>query len=83
MKELLVIDVGNSNVKYALFRDGKLTDTWRHPTPQVKESASAILGKTTCPVAISSVVPVAEQHLKEMLAASGREVILNSSPVGN
>lgn len=75
MKELLVIDVGNSNVKYALFRDGKLTDTWRHPTAQVKESASAILDKTTCPVAISSVVPVAEQHLKEMLAASGREVI--------
>lgn len=75
MKEMLVIDVGNSNVKYALFRDGKLTDTWRHPTAQVKESASAILGKTTCPVAISSVVPVADQHLKEVLAASGREVI--------
>lgn len=75
MKELLVIDLGNSNVKYALFRDGKLTDTWRHPTAEVKESASAILGKTTCPVAISSVVPVADQHLKEVLAASGREVI--------
>jgi len=75
MKEMLVIDVGNSNVKYALFRDGKLTDTWRHPTAQVKESASAILDKTTCPVAISSVVPVADQHLKELLAASGREVI--------
>ncbi len=75
MKEMLVIDVGNSNVKYALFRDGKLTDTWRHPTAQVKESASAILGKTTCPVAISSVVPVADQHLKEVLSACGREVI--------
>ncbi|MCC7531468.1 MAG: type III pantothenate kinase [Candidatus Melainabacteria bacterium] len=73
MKELLVIDVGNSNVKYALFRDGKLTDTWRHPTAQVKESASAILGKTTCPVAISSVVPQAELELKALLAK--REVI--------
>jgi pantothenate kinase type III len=40
---------------------------------QVQESASAILGKTTCPVAISSVVPQAEQVLKALLAK--REVI--------
>jgi len=75
MKEMLVIDVGNSNVKYALFRDGKVTETWRHPTAEVKESASAILGKTSCPVAISSVVPAAEQELKAVLAGSGRDVI--------
>ena len=75
MNEMLVIDVGNSNVKYALFRDGKLTDTWRHPTAQVKESAAVILAKTTCTVAISSVVPAAEQHLKQVLSATSRKVI--------
>lgn len=72
MNELLVIDVGNSNVKYALFRDGKLTENWRHPTARVFESAPEILSKTTCPVAISCVVPRAEQQLRTLL--SGREV---------
>lgn len=75
MNEMLVIDIGNSNVKYALFRDGKVTETWRHPTAQVRESASAILAETSCSVAISSVVPIAEQHLKTVLSESGREVI--------
>lgn len=73
MKTLLAIDVGNSNVKYGLFRDGKLTDTWRHPTAAVQEQAAAILSLSTAPVAISSVVPSAEKHLRQLLV--GREVI--------
>ena len=73
MKELLAIDIGNSNVKYALFVNGKITETWRHPTDQVTAQAAPILKSQSCPVAISSVVPAAEQHLRSLL--SDREVI--------
>ncbi|HEY9787630.1 MAG TPA: type III pantothenate kinase [Candidatus Obscuribacterales bacterium] len=73
MTEILVIDVGNSNVKYALFKNGKLTRTWRHATASIKESAADIVRQSSSPVAISSVVPEAEAHLRELL--SGRKIV--------
>jgi pantothenate kinase type III len=48
MKELLAIDIGNSNVKYALFVNGKITETWRHPTDQVTAQAAPILKSQSC-----------------------------------
>ncbi|MBS1991304.1 MAG: type III pantothenate kinase [Cyanobacteria bacterium SZAS LIN-3] len=77
MKALLAIDVGNTNVKYALFRGGTLTKTWCHPTDQVGVSAAAILYKTRCPVALSSVVPAASEILSALL--TGRKVIVVSA----
>lgn len=73
MKELLAIDIGNSNVKYALFVNGRVKETWRHPTATVATDAAAILNSSSCRVAISSVVPAAEQHLRSLL--SNRDVI--------
>jgi type III pantothenate kinase len=73
MKELLAIDVGNTNVKYGLFLKGKLSKTWSHPTADTALACVDALKKCSAPVAIASVVPAAGELIK---AAAEKRLLL-------
>lgn len=61
MKTLLTIDVGNTNVKYALMRRGKKLKFWSHPTAQTDQLCQPILNASRATVALCSVVPEATE----------------------
>ncbi len=74
MKKLLAIDVGNSNVKYGLFLDGKLSKTWKHPSSETETLARSIIASVkNAPCAMASVVPAAAMHIAE--ACRGRVLL--------
>lgn len=77
MTELLAIDIGNSNVKYGLFKNGALAETWRHATAKAAESVADVLAKSSAPIVLSSVVPTAGQIVKDK--AGKRQLIEISS----
>ena len=66
MTKLLAIDVGNTNVKYGLFVDGKLTKTWRHATDKTNVLAAKYLAKSDAPCAMACVVPAAGDVLRKV-----------------
>ncbi len=82
MKTLLAVDVGNSNVKFGFFKNGRLTRTWRFPTTDVAQAGEQVLSQIAgieAPVVVSSVVPEAtgilyglghifERHVKHVTA---------------
>lgn len=76
MKKLLAIDVGNTNVKYGLFLDGSLNQTWKHATKDTETACTEFLGKTDAPCAISSVVPAQTGFIKE---AAGKRFLFSVS----
>lgn len=87
MKELLAIDIGNSNVKYGLFLDGKLTQTWAHPTAATSISCAETLKQSNAPVAIASVVPSVAAIIKNIVAerlvlelSSCKQTVLSGMP---
>lgn len=59
MKTLLAVDVGNSNVKFGFFKNGRLTRTWRFPTKDIAQAAESVFAECDAPVMVSSVVPEA------------------------
>ncbi|MBY0359452.1 MAG: type III pantothenate kinase [Candidatus Obscuribacterales bacterium] len=69
MTELLVIDVGNSNVKYALFKEGKLEESWRHTLAEATAQVPATLAKSKAPIILSSVVPSITDVIKKSAGA--------------
>jgi type III pantothenate kinase len=77
MKELLAIDIGNSNTKYGYFVDGILEDRRCYPTAEIEHCTAALIWHKTFPIAISSVVPAAEETLRPLL--STHEVITISA----
>ncbi len=64
MKTFLVIDVGNTNVKYALMRNGKQLKFWSHPTADTASSCGGVLCQSRAPVALCSVVPEASALIR-------------------
>lgn len=62
--KLLAIDVGNTNVKYGLFLDGKLTQSWKHATAESKERCTEILAQSNAPVAMACVSPEAGKLIR-------------------
>lgn len=76
MNELLVIDAGNSNVKYGLFKDGVLADSWRHPSSEAATQAEEALAKSTAPIVLSSVVPTVSAIIK---AKAGKRQLIELS----
>lgn len=73
MKKLLAIDVGNTNVKYGLFLNGRLSKTWSHPTVETATACVAALKKCSAPIAMASVVPNAGDLIK---SAAGARLLL-------
>ena len=73
MNKLLAIDVGNTNVKYGLFLDGKLVETWKHPTAKTAEHCAEFLGKSDAPCAMACVSPEAGKLIK---AAAGERMLV-------
>lgn len=73
MNKLLAIDVGNTNVKYGLFLDGKLSQTWTHATAETAAHCAEFLGKCNAPCAIACVSPAAGKLIK---AAAGDRLLL-------
>ncbi|MDP3507184.1 MAG: type III pantothenate kinase [Candidatus Melainabacteria bacterium] len=73
MKELLAIDIGNSNTKYGYFVDGLLADRHCYPTAEIAHCTAALIRDKTFPIALSSVVPAAEETLRPLL--SNHEII--------
>ena len=79
MKELLAIDIGNTNVKFGYFCDGALVNQQSHPVSAVETAAAALLHGNNYPVAYASVAPPVEARLLPLLAK--REVIAVSASV--
>jgi type III pantothenate kinase len=81
--DLIALDVGNSRIGCALFRNGILVENWFCHTTDARKAADTILEKTETkvPVAISSVVPAATEILQAHLEPEGRSltVIKNQS----
>lgn len=75
MTRILAVDMGNSFTKYALFEDGAIKATWRHPTAETQSTADAILAATDAPVVLSSVVPKVAAQLESICAARGRQLV--------
>lgn len=73
MYKILAIDVGNTNVKYGLFVDGKLTETWKHSTAESASACAEVLSKTDAPCAMACVSPEAGKLIK---AAAGQRFLL-------
>mgnify|MGYP003384620461 CR=1 FL=1 len=73
MRTFLTIDVGNTNVKYALFKNSKLVKFWSHPTAETNQRCAAVLGETRVPIALCSVVPAASAVIRQV--AAGRQII--------
>lgn len=71
---ILVIDAGNTSVKYAHFKDGKLVSSWRHATAVTAQDCAAILAKTDVPVFLSSVVPTASAAILAECKNKNRKV---------
>lgn len=67
MKELLAIDIGNSNTKYGYFVDGILQERHCYPTAEIKEHTAKIIQQRAFAIAVSSVVPAAEATLRQLL----------------
>ncbi|MDQ5933917.1 MAG: type pantothenate kinase [Cyanobacteriota bacterium erpe_2018_sw_21hr_WHONDRS-SW48-000092_B_bin.40] len=67
MKELLAIDIGNSNTKYGYFVDGVLQERHCYPTAEIEQRTAELICQKTFPVAVSSVVPAAEATLRRLL----------------
>lgn len=65
MRTFLAIDVGNTNVKYALFKNSKLVKFWSHPTADTSLRCDSILKESRATIALSSVVPSATTHIKK------------------
>lgn len=89
MKTLLVIDVGNTNVKYALMKNGRQLKFWSHPTADTASACSQTLSRSRAPIALCSVVPAAaeiiarcagKRRLLEVSAAN--QTILKDMPPG-
>lgn len=68
MNKLLAVDIGNSNTKYGYFVDGVLVERRVHSTAEIEQCATAQILNETFPVAISSVVPPAEETLRSLLS---------------
>lgn len=64
MRTFLAIDVGNTNAKYALFKNSKLVKFWSHPTAETAARCADVLAETAAPIALSSVVPDATALIK-------------------
>ncbi|MBX9688345.1 MAG: type III pantothenate kinase [Candidatus Obscuribacterales bacterium] len=73
MEKLLAIDVGNTNVKYGLFLNGELSQTWKHPTSDTAAKCAEFLAKTDAPCALACVSPEAGKLIK---AALGSRLLL-------
>lgn len=65
MKALIAIDAGNSHIKYGLFHDGKLVETWRHELDATVELCRQSLSRSEAPVALACVAPTAGLVLKK------------------
>lgn len=86
MKELLVIDAGNSRVKYALFKNGEVKKRWWHNTSAPgKEITSTLVkalparSRTRVPVALASVVPAVSEVVTAWCAEKSVELITIAS----
>lgn len=73
MKNLLAIDIGNSNTKFGHFVDGSLIERRCYRTAEIEQRHEELVWNETFPVAMSSVVPAAEKTLRSLL--SNHEVI--------
>ncbi len=65
MKALITIDAGNSHIKYGLFQDGKLAETWRHELDATVELCKQSLSRAEAPVALACVAPSAGVVIKK------------------
>jgi type III pantothenate kinase len=81
VKELLAIDIGNTNVKLGWFSDGDLVHQQSHPVGEIESAASATLRGSNCPVAYASVAPAAEATLLPLLGE--RTIIVVNATVQN
>lgn len=80
MKNILVVDAGNSRVKYALFKNGKIVKRWWHLTSECKTETAAVLQealarRTRFPVALSSVVPSATDCVRQWCGKNKRQLV--------
>lgn len=73
MRTFLAIDVGNTNAKYALFKNSKLVKFWSHATADTATRCATVLAETIVPIALSSVVPDATALIKQF--AGKRELV--------
>ena len=74
--DLVAIDVGNSRIGYALFRNGIIVENWFCHTTDARSAADTILTKTEekVPIAISSVVPAVTEILQAHLEPGNRSL---------
>lgn len=74
MKELLAIDAGNTNVKYGLFRDGQMVETWRHELGATEEMIPMYLSRGQS-VAMACVAPSAGAVIMDACARLKRPLL--------
>src|SRR5437773_2522644 len=76
--DLVAIDVGNSRIGCALFRNGIIVENWFCHTTDARNAADTILSKTDekVSVAISSVVPSVTEILQAHLEPANRNITL-------
>lgn len=74
MKELLAIDAGNTNVKYALFRDGEMVEHWRHELGATEEMVPMYLSRGAA-VAMACVAPTAGAVIMDACARLKRPLL--------
>jgi type III pantothenate kinase len=65
MKSLIAVDVGNSHIKYGLFQDGLLVESWRHELDATEELCRQGLNRCDAPVAMACVAPSAGQVIRK------------------
>jgi pantothenate kinase type III len=75
MRRILAVDMGNTFTKYALFEDGAIKATGRHPTADTATAAGPLLDQWDVPVVLSSVVPENADKLASICAAKGRQLM--------
>lgn len=75
MRRILAVDMGNTYTKYALFEDGVIKATGRHPTVDTETAAGVLLDQWDVPVVLSAVVPEQAAKLASICAAKGRQLL--------
>jgi type III pantothenate kinase len=66
--KLLVIDIGNTNIKCAVIEDGELLQTWHYEAQHAEGSAADLASRAAhLPVVVCSVVPRAETSVLSAL----------------